>query len=189
MSGRTKTTVEGYLSSDPQLRFTPKKTPAARILIVTPRRQLDRQSHRWVPDEAQLTLGTARGQLALDICEVLRDRTPVTVTGYLTGSEDGYLELDLTDVAISLRNGVKDPKTVQAEPSYDVRRLTLTTPRQQPTRPVDASPSPVAIPPRPTNPPQVAPQSPFPLAKSTAATNPNWLFKVCDDLRIPAGKT
>ncbi|ANZ13361.1 hypothetical protein SNOUR_43745 [Streptomyces noursei ATCC 11455] len=41
MSGKIKITVEGYLSSDPKLRFTPKGTPAARILVVTPCRQWD----------------------------------------------------------------------------------------------------------------------------------------------------
>lgn len=188
MSGETKITVQGYLSADPQLRFTPKDTPAARILIVTPRREWDRKGCRWGPGEPQLTFGTALGQLALDMCEVLREATPVTAIGYLTRTEDGYVELALKDVAISLRNGVTPAKALPVEPSYDVRKLTPIKPGTQVPPPTKPPTKPV-LPPRPTRPPsqpEVPPKPnhpPFPVHRAARATNPNWLFDICRRMR------
>jgi len=182
MLNATEMTVRGYISSEPRLRFTQKNTPAVRTLVVTPSQRIDHETGRWVPDLPQLTVCTALGQLALDMAEILEDGTPVTITGTLDCIEGDFIFLDVLDVAISLRNGLRPAAPWKAEPSDDARRLPTRAPTTAPALPASSPPaeSLQELPPLPAGPPPSAlPAAPsFPWVDD-AEGDPDWLFTVC----------
>ncbi|AWN24781.1 single-stranded DNA-binding protein [Streptomyces sp. NEAU-S7GS2] len=186
MLNATEMTIRGYISSEPRLRFTQKNTPAVRTLVVTPSQRIDHETGRWVPDLPQLTLCTALGQLALDMAEILEDGTPVTVTGTLDYIEGEFVFLDVSDVAISLRDGLRPAAPWKAEPSNDARQLPTRAPTTTPALPASSSPAegPPELPPLPASPPPPAipPGPSFPWVDGTEG-DPDWLFTVCSSAR------
>ncbi|MFF4283014.1 single-stranded DNA-binding protein [Streptomyces kronopolitis] len=171
MAGETPMTVHGIVSGDPALRFTPKTTPAARVLVVTPREEIDRKSGRWVPGTPQYTLCTALGQLANDMAEILEDGTPVIVSGHLDYIEGEFVFLRVQDIAVSLRNGLALTKTWKAEP----------TPEPPRRAPEETAPAPHGAGPAPEQP--ATPSSSLPAApdwwKPGYPAGPDWWVPVC----------
>jgi hypothetical protein len=168
MAGETPMTLHGFVQGDPVLRFTPKKTPAVRVLVATPSEVVNRESGRWVPGPCQYTLCTALGRLATDMAEVLEDGTPVIVSGYWQGIEGDFVFLDINDIALSLREGL---------PALPASPASVPAPKKR--GPIQAPPQAI-ITPLPNNPPAIREPAPVTARiEPNPRPSPDWWVEVC----------
>ncbi|WP_327097380.1 single-stranded DNA-binding protein [Nocardia vinacea] len=110
MAGDTVITVQGNLTSDPELRFTPQGKPVASFTVASTPRRFDRQTNTWVDGEALFLRCSAWNALGEHVAESLTRGAKVVVVGRLVqrsyetqqGEKRTVVEVQAEDVAASL---------------------------------------------------------------------------------------
>ncbi|MFE3000036.1 single-stranded DNA-binding protein [Nocardia sp. NPDC059246] len=110
MAGDTVITVQGNLTSDPELRFTPQGKPVASFTVASTPRRFDRQADKWVDGEALFLRCSAWNDLGEHVAESLTRGAKVVVVGRLVqrsfetqqGEKRTVVEVQADDVGASL---------------------------------------------------------------------------------------
>ena len=111
MAGETTITLEGNLTNDPELRFTPSGSAVANFTIASTPRTFDRQSNEWKDGETLFMRVAAWKDLGENVAESLTKGTAVIVTGRLKsrsyetkeGEKRTVIELEADNVGPSLK--------------------------------------------------------------------------------------
>jgi single-strand DNA-binding protein len=110
MAADTVITVQGNLTADPELRFTPQGKPVASFTVASTPRRFDRQSSKWVDGEALFLRCSAWNDLGEHVAESLTRGAKVVVVGRLVqrsyetqqGEKRTVVEVQADDVGASL---------------------------------------------------------------------------------------
>ncbi|MFD6108337.1 single-stranded DNA-binding protein [Nocardia salmonicida] len=110
MAGDTVITVQGNLTADPELRFTSQGKPVASFTVASTPRRHDRQTNKWVDDEALFLRCSAWNDLGEHVAESLSRGAKVVVVGRLVqrsyetqkGENRTMVEVQADDVGASL---------------------------------------------------------------------------------------
>ncbi len=102
-------TVNGNLTADPDLRFTPSGTAVATFTVAFTPRRFDRESGQWIDGETTFMPVTCFRELAEHVAETLTKGARVVVTGQLVterwekeGQQRSTVKVMADDVAASL---------------------------------------------------------------------------------------
>jgi single-strand DNA-binding protein len=108
----TPVTLNGRLTSDPELKFAKSGSAIARFSVVTSRRVMDKATNEWKDEDTSFWNCTAFGALAENVCESLTKGVAVIVTGRAaqeswedkqTGAKRTAVKVIADEVAPSLR--------------------------------------------------------------------------------------
>jgi single-strand DNA-binding protein len=111
MAGDTVITINGNLTADPELRFTPSGAAVANFTVASTPRQFDRTSNEWKDGETLFMRCSVWRDAAENVAESLQRGTRVLVTGRLKsrsyetkeGEKRTVIELDVDEVGPSLK--------------------------------------------------------------------------------------
>lgn len=111
MSNEPTITLEGNLTADPELRFTPSGVAVADFTVAQTPRRYDRQSSEWKDGDTLFMHCTAWRELAENVANCLRKGMGVLVTGDLSqrsyetrdGGKRTVVELTATNIGPSLQ--------------------------------------------------------------------------------------
>ena len=111
MAGETTITVDGNLTADPELRFTPAGAAVANFTVASTPRTFDRQSNEWKDGEALFLRCSIWREAAENVAESLTRGARVVVTGRLKqrsfetkeGEKRTVMELEVDEIGPSLR--------------------------------------------------------------------------------------
>lgn len=111
MSGETTLTVQGNLTSDPELRFTPSGAAVANFTVASTPRRYDATTQRWEDGDTLFLRCSIWRQAAENVAESLSRGARVMVTGTLRqrsyetkdGEQRNVIELDADEVGASLK--------------------------------------------------------------------------------------
>lgn len=110
MAGETTITIEGNLTADPELRFTPQGAAVASFTIATTPRSYNKQSQSWEEGETLFMRCSAWRGLAENIAESLTKGMAVIAVGNLKqrsyekdGQKRTVVEMDVQNVGPALR--------------------------------------------------------------------------------------
>ena len=125
MSGETVITIVGYLTADPELRFTPSDAAVANFTVASTPRAFDRQSNEWKDGETLFMRCSVWRDAAENVAESLSRGMRVIVTGRLKGrsfeTKEGekrtVIEMEVDEVGLSLRHA--SAKVTKARPVAD----------------------------------------------------------------------
>lgn len=79
----TRLTIEGNLTADPELRFTPSGAPVANFTIASTPRRFDKQANEWKDGTTLFMRCTTWRDLAENVAESLTKGTAVIAQGDL----------------------------------------------------------------------------------------------------------
>lgn len=121
MAGETIITVEGNLTSDPELRFTPSGSAVANFTIASTPRTFDRQSNEWKDGETLFLRAGAWRELAENVAETLVKGMGIIATGKLKsrsyetkeGEKRTVIELEVENIGPSLKWATAQVKRAQ----------------------------------------------------------------------------
>ncbi|WP_063129861.1 single-stranded DNA-binding protein [Nocardia fusca] len=110
MAGDTVITVQGNLTADPELRFTPQGKPVASFTVASTPRRFDRQTGEWIDGESLFLRCIAWNDLGEHVAESLTRGAKVVVVGRLMqrsfhtqqGEKRTVVEVRADDVSASL---------------------------------------------------------------------------------------
>lgn len=127
MANETWIELEGNLTEDPTLRFTPAGRPVANFTIATTRSVYDKQTSEYVEDPALFQNCAAWGDLAENIAESLTKGTAVLAKGFVKvrhyedrdGNRRVAVDLEVTNIGPSLRRATA--KVTRAPRSQEPR--------------------------------------------------------------------
>lgn len=111
MAGETILTLEGNLTNDPELRFTPSGSAVANFTIASTPRTFDKNSNQWVDGETLFMRAAAWREMAENVAESLTKGMAVIVTGRLKsrsyetkeGEKRTAMELEVDNIGPSLK--------------------------------------------------------------------------------------
>lgn len=111
MAGDTILDIQGNLTADPELRFTPAGAAVCNFTVASTPRFFDRESQTWKDGDALFLRCTAWRQMAENIAESLQRGSRVLVSGRLKqrsyetreGEKRTVIELDVDDVGASMK--------------------------------------------------------------------------------------
>ena len=111
MAGETIITVEGNLTAEPELRFTPSGAAVASFTVASTPRTYDKTSNSWVDGEALFLRCNCWRQMAENVAESLTRGTRVIARGRLKqrsfetreGEKRTVIELDVDEIGPSLK--------------------------------------------------------------------------------------
>jgi len=127
MAGETPITLIGHLTSDPDLRFTPKGDAVANFRVASTPRTFDRQAGEWRDGESMFLACTVWRQYAENVAESLSKGSHVIVQGRLKqrsfetreGDKRTVFEIDVDEVGPALRRATaKVTKNVRQSGGY-----------------------------------------------------------------------
>lgn len=122
MAGETVITIEGNLTADPELRFTPSGAPVANFTVASTPRKFDRNSNEWNDGETLFLRCSIWREAAENVAESLVKGAAVLARGALKsrtyetreGEKRTAWEMDVYNVGPSLRRATasvtKNPK-------------------------------------------------------------------------------
>lgn len=127
MAGETTIHMQGWLTSDPELRFLPQGSPVVNFTIASTPRSFDKASNEWKDGETLFMRCSMWGTGAENVAESLRKGFPVLAIGDLVsrsweqdGNKRTVTELKVTAVGLNL--------TMR---SFDARTVVNSTPKSQ----------------------------------------------------------
>ena len=106
-------TLDGNLTSDPELRFTPSGHAVANFTVAHTPRRYDKQTDKWVDGETLFLRCSLWRDAAENVANSLTKGSKVLVSGRLvsrswddkaSGDKRTVVELDVDDIGPSLRN-------------------------------------------------------------------------------------
>lgn len=111
MAGETILNIEGNLTSDPELRFTPSGSAVANFTIASTPRTFDTQSKEWKDGETLFMRCNAWRDMAENVAESLTKGMGVLATGRLKsrsyenkeGQKQTVMELEVDNIGPSLK--------------------------------------------------------------------------------------
>lgn len=111
MAGETLLTIVGNLTNDPELRFTPGGAAVANFTVASTPRSYDKQTGKWVDQDALFMRCSIWRNPAENVAESLRKGTRVVVTGRLKsrsyetnqGEKRTVTELEVDEIGASLK--------------------------------------------------------------------------------------
>ena len=136
MSNDTTLTVQGNLTNDPELRFTPSGSAVANFTVASTPRTFDKQTQQWKDGETLFLRASVWREQAENVAESLTKGMAVIATGRLKsrsyetkeGEKRTVIELEIDEIGPSLRNA-----------SAKVTRTNRGNTQQQPYAPPAAS--------------------------------------------------
>lgn len=110
MAGETTLTIEGNLTADPELRFTPSGAAVANFTIASTPRTYNKQSQAWEEGEALFMRCSIWREAAENVAESLRKGQAVIAVGSLKqrsfekdGQKRVVVEMDVQNIGPSLK--------------------------------------------------------------------------------------
>ena len=111
MAGETTITIDGNLTSDPEIRFTSSGVPVAAFTVASTPRFFDKDTGQWTDGDTLFLRCSAWRRLGEHAAESLRKGSAVIVTGRLKqrsyttdqGENRTVYEIDADNVAASLK--------------------------------------------------------------------------------------
>jgi single-strand DNA-binding protein len=121
MAGETILTIEGNLTNDPELRFTPSGSAVANFTIASTPRSFDSNSKEWKDGDTLYMRSAAWRELAENVAETLRKGMGVIATGKLKsrsyetkeGEKRTVQELEVDNIGPSLKWATAQVKRAQ----------------------------------------------------------------------------
>jgi single-strand DNA-binding protein len=117
MAGETTLTLQGNLTADPELRFTPSGHAVAQFTVASTPRTFDKSTNEWRDGDTLFLRCSAWRKLAENIAESLTRGTAVIVIGRLKqrsyekdGQKRTVVEVEAENVAPSLKNATARPQ-------------------------------------------------------------------------------
>ena len=111
MAGETIITIEGNLTAEPELRFTPSGAAVASFTVASTPRTFDKNTNSWVDGDALFLRCNCWRQMAENVAESLTRGTRVIAKGRLKqrsfetreGEKRTVVELDVDEIGPSLK--------------------------------------------------------------------------------------
>lgn len=111
MAGETTITIVGNLVNDPEIRYTASGAAVANMTIASTPRSFDKQTNKWVDQDALFMRCSIWRNAAENAAESLRKGTRVVVTGRLKsrsyetreGEKRTVIELEVEEIGASLK--------------------------------------------------------------------------------------
>ena len=121
MAGETLIHIEGNLTADPELRFTPSGAAVANFTVASTPRTFDKQTNEWKDGETLFMRCNAWRDLGENVAESLSRGMRVIVIGNLKqrsyetkeGEKRTIVELDVVEVGPSLKSATATVKRTQ----------------------------------------------------------------------------
>lgn len=118
----TLITINGNLTADPDLRFTPSGAAVASFTVASTPRRYDKNAGEWIDGDTVFLKVNAWRELGEGAADALKKGDSVIVSGKLTqrsyekdGEKRTVFEIDPTDVGKSVR--LRKPRGQQSAPA------------------------------------------------------------------------
>lgn len=136
MSGETQITVQGNLTSDPEVKFTPSGSAVANFTIASTPRTYDRQANEWKDGETLFMPCSIWREAAENVAESLTKGMRVIAAGNLKqrsyttkeGEKRTVIEMDVDNIAPSLKYATaKVTRTQRSNPQPSTQQQNTAT--------------------------------------------------------------